>query len=235
MEWDYLEGDGDFRSKEVTRLRDEADFIITNPPFSLFREFLSWLIAGGKIFSIIANKNCVTYKEVFPLIKDNKIWSGREEWTGGMWFKTAVNSDDFDDMIEGEKFKNVPAIWLTNMDHGRRHEPIPLMTMDDNIKFTKHKNDERWSNAYKKYDNYDAIEVPFADAIPSDYEGIMGVPITFLDKYCPEQFEILGCSYSYGRPEGWPSSIDMSVTIDGNSVYKRLLIRAENNSHREEK
>jgi len=192
LEWDYLEGDGDFRSPEVTALRDEADFIITNPPFSLFREFLAWIVEGEKPFAILGNKNCITYKEVFPLIRDNKIWSGSRSWAGGMWFRT-VSNDDYDRMDGDVRMKNVPSIWLTNIDHGRRHEPLSLMTMADNLRFSKHK-ELRGKEAYDRYDNYDAIEVPFTDAIPSDYEGVMGVPISFLDKYCPEQFEILGCS-----------------------------------------
>ena len=190
LQWQYLEGDGDFRSKEICALRNQADFIITNPPFSLFREFLAWIVEAGKQFLIIGNKNCVTYKEVFPLIKDNKVWSGRREWAGGMWFETK-NSDDVDDVIDGINMKNVPSIWFTNIDHGRRHQPLPLMTMADNLKFSRHKEIRGRSN-YIHYENYDAIEIPFTDAIPSDYDGITGVPVSFLDKYCPEQFEIIG-------------------------------------------
>ncbi len=189
LEWQYLEGDGDFRSDEVKRLRDEADIIITNPPFSLFREFLAWLIESENKFVIIGNKNSVTYKEVFPLIKDNKLWSGKTEWSGGMWFETKYK-DDVDKVVNGVDMKNIASIWLTNIDHGRRHQPLQLMTMSDNIKFSKHK--EVKGHEYQRYDNYDAIEIPFTDAIPSDYDGVMGVPISFLDKYCPEQFEILG-------------------------------------------
>lgn len=189
LEWHYLEGDGDFRSKEITRLRDEADIIVTNPPFSLFREFLAWMVEADKKFLIIGNKNCLTYKEVFPLIKDNLLWSGRTEWAGGMWFESK-NEGYVDKIIEGTPMKNVPSIWLTNLDHGRRHQPLPLMTMADNLKFSKHK-ELKGKTAYDRYDNYDAIEVPYTDAIPSDYDGLMGVPISFLDKFCPDQFEII--------------------------------------------
>ena len=192
LEWKYLDGDGDFRSKEVTQLRDEADIIVTNPPFSLFRDFFAWIIESGKRFIMIGNKNCVTYKEVFPYIKDNKLWSGRKEWTGGMWFKT-MNPDDVDKVIDGVNMKNVPSIWLTNIEHGRRHQPLQLMTWDDNLRYSRHK-EINGKPSYDHYDNYNAIEVPYTDAIPSDYEGIMGVPISFLDKYCPEQFEILGAT-----------------------------------------
>ncbi len=192
LEWKYLKGDGDFRSDEIRKLRDEADFIITNPPFSLFREFLAWVIESKKQFVLIGNKNCVTYREVFPLIKNNKMWSGRTDWSGGLWFETK-NPDDVDKVIDGVNMKNVSSVWFTNIDHGRRHEHIPLMTMSDNLKYSKHK-EIKGKKSYDKYDNYDAIEVPFTDAIPSDYDGVMGVPITFLDKYNPEQFRILGAT-----------------------------------------
>jgi len=221
-QWDYLQGNGDFRSDEVRALRDEADIIITNPPFSLFREFLVWIVEANKQFAMVANKNCVTYKEVFPLLKNNKLWSGREEWGGGMWFETK-NEDDVDKIIDNVNYKNVPSIWITNIEHGRRHQPLDLDTMDNNLRFNSQiKND---SKSYQKYDNYDAIEVPRTDGIPSDYEGVMGVPISFLDKYCPEQFEILGCSYSYGKPDGWDDDVNMNVSINGKPIYKRLLIQ----------
>lgn len=201
LEWDYLEGDGDFRSEEVKKLRDEADIIITNPPFSLFRDFFSWLIESNKKFLIIANKNCITFKEVFPYIKDNKVWSGHRLWAGGMWFET-MNPDDVDEVVDGVNMKNIPSIWLTNMEHDRHHEPLKLMTQERNFRFSKHK-EIRGRTEYERYDNYDAIEVPFTDAIPSDYEGAMGVPISFLDKYCPEQFEILGLT-QFGCHDGLP-------------------------------
>lgn len=195
LEWRYLAGDGDFRSEEIKKLRDEADIIITNPPFSLFREFLAWIIEGEKHFILIGNKNCVTYKEVFPLIKDNKLWSGRTGWSGGMWFETK-DPDDVDKVIDNVNMKNVSSVWFTNVDHGRRHEHIPLMSMADNLKYSKHK-EIKGKKSYLKYDNYNAIEVPFTDAIPSDYSGVMGVPISFLDKYSPEQFEIVGLTKTW--------------------------------------
>ena len=202
LEWTYLKGDGDFRSEEIEKLRDEADIIITNPPFSLFRDFLAWIVEVDKQFVIVGNKNCITCKEVFPLIKANKLWSGRTEWSGGMWFETK-DSKDVDKVINGTDMKNVSSIFLTNLDHGRRHQPLPLMTMQDNIKFSKHK--EVKGKEYQKYDNYEAIEVPFTDAIPSDYEGVMGVPISFLDKYSPEQFEIVGITAGRDEFECIPS------------------------------
>lgn len=236
LEWEYLKGDGDFRSKEIKKLRDEADIIITNPPFSLFREFWAWIIEAGKKFVIIGNKSCVTYIEVFPLIKENKIWSGRTEWSGGMWFETKDGSD-VDKVINGINMKNVPSLWLTNIDHGRRHQPLPLMTMQDNIKFSKHK--EIRGHEYLKYDNYDAIDVPYTDAIPSDYKGMMGVPISFLDKYSPEQFEILGITQRNNDPykikqytkEEYKNANDLNargvIILNGKpkAIYARILIK----------
>ena len=178
LEWHYMEDDGDFRSKEVTRLRDEADIIITNPPFSLFREFVQWIMDGGKQFLIIGNMNAITYKEIFPLIKENKIWLGVS--SGARTYTT----------IDGGTQKMGNTCWYTDLDNGHRHTPLQLMTMEDNIMYSRHK--EIKGIGYKHYSNYDAIEVPYADAIPSDYNGTMGVPISFLDKYCPEQFEIIG-------------------------------------------
>lgn len=189
LKWEYLEGDGDFRSEEIKKLRDESDIIVTNPPFSLYREFIDWLFEDDKKFLLIGNKSSITYKEVFPLIKENKMWSGKTKWSGGLWFETK-NPDDTDDIIDGVNMKNVPSVWFTNLDHGRRHDPLRLLTMDENLKFSRYKVVKEIG--YLNYDNYDAIDVPYTTAIPSDYEGIMGVPITFLEKYVPEQFEILG-------------------------------------------
>ena len=232
LEWKYLEGDGDFRSEEVKRLRDEADIIVTNPPFSLFREFLAWILEGDNLtqrrkgaedaekkFLILGNKSAVTYKEVFPLIKENKLWSGRTEWAGGMWFETK-NSDDVDRVVDGVNMKNVASVWFTNLEHGRRHQPLQLMTMADNIKFSRHK-DFR-GKEYQKYDNYDAIEVPFTDAIPSDYDGVMGVPISFLDKYCPEQFEILGITKTWfgAASKIYPEQIEVNKKGEQKRVTK---------------
>ena len=138
LKWDYLKGDGDFRSEEITKLRNESDIIITNPPFSLAREFIAWTVEAKKKFIIIANKGAITYKETFPLLMKNQIWSGRTEWSGGLWFETK-NHDDVDKVIDGKNMKNTPSIWLSNLEHGRRHEPLPLMSMKDNLKYSKHK------------------------------------------------------------------------------------------------
>ncbi len=198
LEWQYLDGDGDFRSDEITALRDQADIIITNPPFSLFREFLSWIVEADKQFVIIGNMNGITYKEAFPLIQQNRMWLGATNFNTGMYFTVPdgfvyASTYKFERQQNGKAVNRVPGIaWFSNIDHGRRHQPLPLMTKADNIKFSKHK--EVKGIGYQSYDNYDAIEVSFTDAIPSDHEGVMGVPITFLDKYSPEQFEIVGTS-----------------------------------------
>lgn len=217
LQWEYLEGDGDFRSAEVRKLRDEADIIVTNPPFSLFRKFMAWIMEANKKFVIIGNMNAITYKEVFPLIMENKMWLGLSISSGDREFAVP---DDYPLQAAGYRvdetrcngtypFKNYIRVkgvrWFTNIDHGRRHQPLQLMTMGDNIKFSRHKDIK--GKEYQHYDNYDAIEIPYTDAIPSDYEGVMGVPISFLDKYCPEQFEILGITS--GRNEfdeiAWPT------------------------------
>lgn len=191
LQWDYLEGDGDFRSDEVKKLRDESDIIITNPPFSLFREFVNWILEKDKKFIIIGHQNATSYKEIFPLIKDNKIWLGKG-FDGGA---THFINKYYDDYATAGEHKDgmirvSGVVWFTNIDHGRRHQPLQLMTMKDNLKFSKHK--EILENGYQKYENFDAIDVSFTDAIPSDYKGVMGVPITFLNKYNPDQFVILG-------------------------------------------
>ena len=195
LQWHYLKGDGDFRSAEVTALRDEADFIITNPPFSLFREFLAWIMQGHKKCVIIGNMNAITYKETFKYIQSNELWLGNGFAGGNAFFKELSPQKVYANGVYDEttglvKFRN--CCWFTNIDHGKRHQPLSLMTMEENLKFSRHK--EIRQNGYQKYDNYDAIEVPFTDAIPSDYPGVMGVPISFLDKYCPEQFEIMGAT-----------------------------------------
>ena len=196
LKWEYLKGDGDFRSDEVRALRDQADVIITNPPFSLFRQFLIWVFEADKKLVVIGNMNSITYKETFRLLKQNKVWLGATNFNQGMYFRVPTSfvyspTYKFEQEVNGIAVNRVPGVcWFTNLDHGRRHNPLPLMTKADNKRFSKHK--EIKGIGYQKYDNYDAIEVPFTDAIPSDHKGVMGVPITFLDKYNPEQFEIIG-------------------------------------------
>ena len=219
LEWSYLECNGDFRSDEVKRLRDEADIIITNPPFSLFREFVKWITEADKKFLIIGNQNAITYKEIFPLIKENKMWLGKG-FTGGA---THFISNYEDVATAGNHIEGMirvsGVVWFTNLDHGRRHQALALMSMEDNIMYSKHK--EVNGKGYAHYDNYDAIEVPFTDAIPGDYSGVMGVPISFLDKYCPEQFEIIGLD-RYVEGNRYPNK---RMFINNKEIYARILIR----------
>jgi len=230
LKWDYLSGDGDFRSAEVKKLRDEADIIITNPPFSLFRDFLAWIIDAGKQFLLIGNINAITYKEVFPLIKENRIWLGNGFRAGNAFFSTPFAESYGDGVYDRDtglvRFRN--CCWFTNLDHGRRHHPLPLLSIADNLKNSKHKK-VKGKTAYARYDNYDAIEVPYTDAIPSDYHGIMGVPISFLEKHCPEQFEIVGATESEGRGFSyglWHEDSKVSqALVGGQKVYKRIFIR----------
>jgi len=222
LEYKYLDGDGDFRSEEVIKLRDEADIIVTNPPFSLFREFLVWITGAKKQFLIIGNKNCITYKEVFQLISDNKIWLG-------------CNSPSEFLLPNGKTTKQVNGLtrWITNIEHGRRHQKIPLMSMEDNLRFNKKMKGKK---NYGKYSNYEAIEVPFTNAIPSDYKGEMGVPVTFLDKHNPKQFEIIGSNLTHGTPmskiakKGTYSQGGPSFYMDNDDgtfkrIYTRILIK----------
>jgi hypothetical protein len=217
---------GDFRSSECVEFLKQADIVVTNPPFSLFREYVAQLVKHGIKFLIIGNQNAITYKEIFPLIKENKIWLGVDNG-GTKWFQVR---DDYDittesrkKIVDGTKYFSMGSImWFTNLDHGRRHEKLPLMTMADNLKFSKHK-EIRGKATYDRYDNYDAIEVPYTDAIPSDYDGVMGVPITFLDKYNPDQFEILGCNRGVEQD---PNGIyGRGSYLNGKETFKRLFIR----------
>ena len=257
----YLEGDGDFRSAEVKALRDEADIIITNPPFSLFREFLAWILEVGKQFVILGNMNAITYKEVFPLLKGNEIWLGYKSLNQDMYFDVPEERRQWlvEHKKEGSAYKIIDGVvmgrlasacWFTNLDHGRRHELLLLDTMEHNLKFNKklRKKLEKEQGAieYPIYDNYDALYVPFVEAIPSDFDGVMGVPITFLDKYNPEQFEIISMSrdapgYTGMRKEFLddyfaqggtgsmkPGHPDLGYyTADGRAIvpYRRILIR----------
>lgn len=235
IEWQYLEGDGDFRSPEVTALRDKADIIVTNPPFSLFREFLAWIVEADKQCLMIGNTNAITYKEVFPLIKENKLWLGATGFSTDMVFgvpEGTIVPEAYKKKAEkmgyvGNYTRLGNSCWFTNMEHGRRHQPLSLMTMEENIMYSRHKDIK--GKGYTKYDNYDAIEVPFVDAIPSDYDGAMGVPITFLDKYCPEQFEILGATESEGKGFSngiWLESSNISQPlVCKDRKYKRIFIR----------
>jgi hypothetical protein len=227
-EWTPLEKDGDFRSPECVELLKQSDIVVTNPPFSLFREYVKQLFEYNKKFVIIGNMNAITYKEIFPLIKEDKMWLGNGFHAGNAYFFTPdareYASGVLDDKTGLVKFRN--CHWFTNLDHGRRHQQLPLMTMADNKKFNKQI--QKRETSYQKYDNYDAIEVPFTNAIPSDYDGIMGVPISFLDKYSPEQFEILGASDNgvvdekYKLPHFKKHN---EPYVKGKKMYKRIFIK----------
>lgn len=258
----YLEGDGDFRSEEVTRLRDEADIIITNPPFSLFRDFLAWIMEGKKQFIILGSMNAITYKEVFPLIKNNNVWLGYKSLNQDMYFNVTNEYKTWllSNKKEGSAFKIIEGVvmgrlasacWFTNIDHGKRHEKMQLDTMAHNLKYNKKLKKKLESEngviEYIKYGNYDAIDVPFSECIPSDYQGVMGVPITFLDVHNPDQFEVLGLTigtlfdgnalgddfmeaYRAAGGTGHYSSKMIGLTImppNGNArvPYGRILIR----------
>lgn len=225
LKWDYLKGDGDFRSKEVTKLRDEADVVVTNPPFSLFREFIAWIISAQKEFLIIGNMNAITLKELFPLIRDNKIWLGESIHSGDREFgipdNYPITAAGWRIDEKGRKYVRVKGVrWFTNLDHGRRHQPLELMTMDDNLKYSKHK-DLKKKHAYEQYDEYNAIEIPYSDSIPFDYTDVMGVPISFLDKHCVEQYEIVGLDrYVDDNPR-----YGHRFHLHGKETYARILIR----------
>lgn len=249
-EWSLLKGDGDFRSAECIELLKQSDIVITNPPFSLFREYVAQLVEYDKKFVIIGNMNAITYKEIFPLIKEDRMWLGPTITSGDREFQVP-DSYPLDaagwriDEI-GRKYIRVKGVrWYTNLDHGRRHQPLKLMTMADNLKFNKKMNGK---TKYDRYDNYDAIEVPYTDAIPSDYDGVMGVPISFLDKYCPEQFVILGATQrgchdavpdtktyddywevrQNGRPTGSSGSkTNENANLAGNDGRKNYFINRE--------
>jgi len=205
-EWEQtpMHGNGGFNTPEGLALIDEADIIVTNPPFSLFREFISIMTEHNKKFLIIGNTNAITYKEVFPLIKENKLWLGVSSFNTGMYFLVGddfvyADSYKFDKEKDGEKVSRVASVcWYTNLDHKKRHEELIL--------YKKYNEEE-----FPKYDNYDAINVNRYDEIPMNYDGNMGVPITFLDKWCPDQFEIVDRLNS--------------PIINGKAIYKRLIIR----------
>ncbi len=207
LQWEYLKGDGDFRSDEVKKLRDESDIIITNPPFSLFLEFLDWILVANKKFIIIGDMNSVSDLHVFPHIQNNEIWMGdafNVTMTFAMDESYETNIKERDKM--GRKLGRVPSIcWYTNIELKKRHETLQLMTMSDNLKYNKKLikkcNEDFGRLEYPHYDNYDAIEVPFVNAIPSDYKGIMGVPMSFIGNYNPCQFKIIG-TVSASQNEG---------------------------------
>lgn len=200
-----LKGDGDFRSDECLEILKEADVVVTNPPFSLFREYVAQLIDYNKNFIIIGSENSITYKEIFPLIKENRVWLGNTRP------KEFIQPDG-----SIKKFGNI--CWYTNLDIAKRHEDLIL--------YKNYNEDD-----YPSYDNYKAIEVSKVKEIPLDYDGIMGVPVTFIDKYNPHQFEIVGCDYDVKSGllpmlinEKWNGKLDRGY-IDGKRIYARVFIQ----------
>jgi hypothetical protein len=209
IEVSYLEGDGDFRSRESIELLKQADIVVTNPPFSLFREYVKQLIEHDKKFLIIGHQYAITYKEIFPLIKENKIWLGYG-FKRNMAHFISQYENDATDLDKKDGMIRVSGVqWFTNMDVSKRHDNIVL--------FKKYTPEE-----YPKYDDFDAIEVSKTSNIPMDYKGIMGVPITFLNKYNPDQFEIVGCLGTYA-PDGY--SLAGAIHINGQKVFARIAIR----------
>ena len=220
----YLEGDGDFRSAECIELLKQADIVVTNPPFSLFREYVAQLMEYDKKFLIIGAKNAIKYKDIFPLIKANKLWIGYRPMAGGMLFDVPLDfaQELVETKKEGSAYKIVDGVvkgwsantWYTNLDHKKRHEDLILY--------------KRYSpEEYPTYDNYDAIEVSKVAEIPIEYDGAMGVPITFMDKHNPEQFEILGISEDNGRGQSaqlWDGT-KPHCYISGQKKYARIFIR----------
>lgn len=223
-----LQGDGDFRSEECIALLKQADIVVTNPPFSLFREYVAQLVEYDKKFLIIGNKNAITYKEIFPLIKDDKMWLGVTPMGTDMLFgvpdhyaETLVQTKKSGSsyrIIDGEVKARAQACWFTNLDHDKRHEELIL--------YKRYTPEE-----YPHYDNYDAIEVSKVAEIPCDFDGVMGVPITFLDKYNPEQFEVIASDYEIKQglyPElvksEWHDKIDRGY-LQGKRLYARILIK----------
>lgn len=256
LKGDDTYGGGDFRSAECLAFLKESDIVVTNPPFSLFRQYVAQLVEHEKKFLIIGNKNAITYLEVFQLIQSNRLWMGVTPMGADMLFEVPAKvaeamvesgkKGSSYRIIDGKIMGRSSSSWFANLDHGRRHRMLPLMSTEENLRFSKH-SEVKGKRAYARYDNYDAIEVPFTDAIPSDYAGVMGVPISFLDKYNPDQFEIVGttesnnpdnacrtrwysskeCRDAYQKLFGKPGVYDLNASgvVNGVKVFKRVLIR----------
>lgn len=226
LEVKELQGDGDFRSAECIELLKEADIVVTNPPFSLFREYVAQLVAFEKKFLIIGNKNAITYKEIFKLIKENKMWIGSMPMSNDLLFRLPkeaseelVNTKKQGSayrIVNGEVLGRSSSIWFTNLDHKKRHEELIL--------YKNYTPEE-----YPKYANYNVIEVSKTAEIPMDYDGVMGVPITFMDKYNPEQFEIIGMAEDNGKGLSGEAAewdrLNPHCIINGKAMYKRIFIR----------
>jgi len=209
-----LKGDGDFRSPECIELLKQSDIVVTNPPFSLFREFIAQLMDHKKKFLIIGHQNAIIYKGVFQLIKNNKLWIGCNNFDNSRFIMPDhydISNSKYAFEENGIKYGRVSGLrWFTNLETAKRHEELKLYK-----RYTP--------KEYPKYDNYDAIEVPKVAEIPVDYDGVMGVPITFLDKYNPKQFEILGSNRDIDQdPDG---VYGRGAFLNGKETFKRLFIR----------
>jgi len=219
LKYTPLEGNGDFRSEECIELLKEADVVVTNPPFSLFREYVAQLVEYEKKFLIIGNLNAITYKEIFPLLKGDRMWLGVNNGA-----KTYRVPDDFEGKSlfigeDGKRYIPSNTVWYTNLDVYKRYEDIVLY---------RHYSPE----LYPKYDNYDAIEVSRVAQIPMDYDGVMGVPISFLDKYNPDQFELVGSNRGIGQD---PNGVyGRGSYLSGKETFKRLFIRHKKGVRRED-
>lgn len=209
-----LEGNGDFRSEECIELLKQADIVVTNPPFSLFHEYVAQLMEYKKKFIIIGNKNSITYKGFFPLLKDNKVWIGTRNINSDFWLRVPEGAS-YEKIIDGVPTKHIMACWFTNLDIPKRHEPMKLGQCYYG-----------YEDRYPKYDNYDAINVNKVAEIPCDYYGVMGVPITFMGKFCPEQFEIVGV-INHGSDGPWDLA---KCVINGKEKFKRVAIRRKKGS-----
>jgi len=213
-----LDGDGDFRSEECLNLLEQADVVVTNPPFSLFRTYVHTLVKHDKKYLILGDQNALTYKEIFPLIRDNKLWLGFDNG-GTKWFQVPdhyeIATESRKKIVDGIKYFSMGRIqWFTNLDHTKRHENLVLVEKYD-------------PDRYPNYDNYAAIEVSRVADIPEDYNGVMGVPITFINKYNPEQFQIIGATESEGKgfSNGLHTGGAAQAEVNGKRVYKRIFIK----------
>jgi hypothetical protein len=217
LKGDQFYSAGDFRSEECVQLLKQTDIVVTNPPFSLFREFVSQLIGHSKDFIIVGNKNSITYKEIFKLIKDDRVRTGYRNINSDMWFEVPEGAA-YEKIEDGRKIKHIMATWLTTLSVSKHNEIMPLFK-----RYT--------AEDYPTYDNYEAIEVNKVTDIPVDYFGVMGVPITFIDKYSPHQFEILGLAASAGYDpevvglEKNEAFRDARPLINGKNTYARIFIR----------
>ena len=213
LELKHFKGDGDFRNQECIELLKQADIVVTNPPFSLFREYVAQLIEYDKKFIIVGNKNAVTYKEIFSLIKENKLRIGYRNMNSDFWLEVP-DGDAYEKIEDGKHLKHIMACWYTNLPTEKQNEELVL--------YKRYKSED-----YPKYDNYDAINVDKVNEIPCDYDGLMGVPLTFLDKYNPNQFEIIDglnrYSILYGKDEN--SDGKYLSMISGKPLYIRIIIK----------